>query len=141
MVNRVVIVGASLAGAAAAATLREEGFDGSVTLIGAEIHAPYERPALSKEYLRGEVPFEQCLVHPPGFYADHGIETRFGAQAVRVDPEGRVVDLTDGDRVPFDRVLIATGARNRKIAVQGFDLEASTSSARWRTPITYGPRP
>ena len=64
MVNHVVIVRASLAGAAAAATLREEGFDGSVTLIGAEIHALYERPALSREYLRGELPFERWCSNP-----------------------------------------------------------------------------
>ena len=70
-----MIVGASLAGATAAITLREEGADGTVTLIGAEHEPPYERPPLSKAYLRGEVPFDKALVRPSAFYAEHGIET------------------------------------------------------------------
>lgn len=73
-----VIVGASLAGATAAITLAEEGAGGTITLIGAEHEPPYERPPLSKTYLRGEVPFDQALVRPSPFYAEHGIETIFG---------------------------------------------------------------
>ena len=74
-----IIVGASLAGAKAAATLREEGFEGRVVLIGAEEQRPYERPPLSKDYLRGEAGRDKLYVHPDGFYADHDIELRLGA--------------------------------------------------------------
>ena len=81
-----VVVGASLTGATAAATLRQDGFDGDITLIGAEPHPPYERPPLSKQYLRGESPFEKALVRPVAFYGEHRIETVLGVRATRVDP-------------------------------------------------------
>lgn len=81
-----VLVGAGLAGATAAATLRAEGFDGEVILIGDERQAPYERPPLSKEYLRREEPFEKALVHQPAFYGDNGIETRFGCEPLSFIP-------------------------------------------------------
>jgi 3-phenylpropionate/trans-cinnamate dioxygenase ferredoxin reductase subunit len=123
MGNAYVIVGGSLAGAAAAVTLREEGVDGSVTLIGAEHEPPYERPPLSKAYLRGEVPFDKSLVRPTAFYAEHGIETMFGVRATRVDPSAGFVELEDRRRVPFDALLIATGARNRRISIPGSELE------------------
>jgi 3-phenylpropionate/trans-cinnamate dioxygenase ferredoxin reductase component len=118
-----VIVGAGLAGGGAAATLREEGFDGRVVLIGAERQPPYERPPLSKEYLRGESSFERALVQPPGFYDENGIETRFGVRATRVDAAEKVVELDDGERVAYDRLLVATGARTRRFPVPGLDLE------------------
>ena len=102
MAPRYVIVGASLAGAAAAITLREEGADGTVTLIGAENEPPYQRPPLSKAYLRGDVPFDESLVRPAAFYAEHGIETIFGTRAARIDPSARIVELEDHRRVPFD---------------------------------------
>jgi len=123
MPNAYVIVGASLAGATAAVTLRQEGADGTITLIGAEKKPPYERPPLSKAYLRGETPFENALVRPPAFYAEEGIETIFGCRALRIDASGRVVELDDGRRVPFDRLLIATGGRNRRFSVAGADLD------------------
>src|SRR5512145_2767879 len=78
MAPRYVIVGASLAGATAAITLRDEGADGTVTLIGAEHEPPYERPPLSKAYLRGDVPFDKALVRPAALYAELAIETMFG---------------------------------------------------------------
>ena len=80
-----VIVGASLAGAKAAETLRAEGFDGRVVLIGAEDERPYERPPLSKDYLRGEAERETVYVHPEGFYAEHDIELRLGRTAVSLE--------------------------------------------------------
>ena len=79
-----VIVGASLTGGTAAATLRQDGFDGDVILIGAEPHPPYERPPLSKQYLRGEVPFEKALVRPTGFYEANAIAR--GARGSRARP-------------------------------------------------------
>lgn len=118
-----VIVGGGLAGGSAAATLREEGFDGRVVLIGAEPHPPYERPPLSKDYFRGEQPFEDALVRPVGFYAENDIETRVGIDVVRVDPLRGAVDLSDGDRVSYDKVLVATGSRNRHIPLPGLDLQ------------------
>ena len=118
-----VIVGASLAGGEAAAALRQEGFDGRVVLIGAEPQSPYERPPLSKDYLRGESSFEQALVQPPDFYGENGIETRFGVRATRVDATEKVVELGDGERVAYDKLLIATGGRNRRFPIPGLDLE------------------
>jgi 3-phenylpropionate/trans-cinnamate dioxygenase ferredoxin reductase subunit len=123
MADRIVIVGASLAGGTAAATLRDEGFDGEIVLIGAEAHPPYERPPLSKEYLRGAQPFEKSLVRPPEWFQPSGIETRFGTRVAHVDPEARAVELEDGERVGFGTLLIATGGRNRRLPIPGLDLE------------------
>ena len=123
MAPRYVIVGASLAGATAAITLREEGADGTVTLIGAENELPYERPPLSKAYLRGDVPFDKALVRPAAFYAEHGIETILGTPAARIDPSTRIVELEDRRHVPFDALLIATGGRNRRLSIPGAGLE------------------
>ncbi|MGH9201784.1 MAG: NAD(P)/FAD-dependent oxidoreductase [Vicinamibacterales bacterium] len=123
MAQRHVIVGASLAGATAAITLREEGADGDVILIGGEREPPYERPPLSKAYLRGDVPFDKALVRPAAFYAEHRIETMLGTRATRIDPSARIVELEDHRRVPFDALLIATGGRNRRVSIPGGDLE------------------
>jgi 3-phenylpropionate/trans-cinnamate dioxygenase ferredoxin reductase component len=123
MPQRYVIVGANLAGGTAAITLREEGFDGEIVLIGAEPHPPYERPPLSKEYLQGVKPFEDALLKPSGFYEDHNIQMRLGRRVVRVDPSERTVDLEGGGRVPYDRLLVATGVRNRRLRIPGADLE------------------
>jgi 3-phenylpropionate/trans-cinnamate dioxygenase ferredoxin reductase subunit len=123
MARAYVIVGGSLAGATAAVTLREEDADASVTLIGAESEPPYERPPLSKAYLRGEVPFDKALVRPAGFYAEHGIETMLGIRATRIDPSARFVELEDGRRVAFDALLVATGGRNRRISIPGAELD------------------
>ena len=117
-----VIVGASLAGGGAAATLRQEGFDGRVILIGAEPQPPYERPPLSKDYLRGESSFEQALVEPSDFYGENGIETRFGVRATRVEAVAKVVEFDGGESVAYDRLLIATGGRNRIFPIPGLDL-------------------
>ena len=118
-----VIVGASLAGGTAAATLRQDGFDGDVILIGEEPHLPYERPPLSKQYLRDEAPFEKALVRPSGFYDENRIDTRFGVAATRIDPAERSVALTTGGPVHYDQLLIATGVRNRRPPIPGLDLQ------------------
>ncbi|HEX2031605.1 MAG TPA: FAD-dependent oxidoreductase [Actinomycetota bacterium] len=115
MPPRLVIVGANLTGATAAATLREEGFDGEVMLIGAEAHPPYERPPLSKEYLRGEQPFDAGLVRPPDWYAEQGIEARFGVRVERIDAHERAAFLEGGERVAYEGLLLATGGRARKL--------------------------
>ena len=141
-----VIVGAGLAGGGAAIALREEGFEGRVVLIGAEPQPPYERPPLSKEYLRGEVSFESALVRPPDYFDENGIETRFGARAARVDAAERVVELDGGERVAYDRLLVATGGRNRRFPVPGldldgiYDLRTVTDSESIRAEIAPGRR-
>jgi 3-phenylpropionate/trans-cinnamate dioxygenase ferredoxin reductase subunit len=118
-----VVVGANLAGGAAASTLREEGFDGRLVLVGEEPDPPYERPPLSKEYLRGETAFDQALLRPPEWYRENEVELLLGVRAERVDPGGKVVELSGGDRLPYDRLLLATGGRNRRLPVPGADLE------------------
>jgi 3-phenylpropionate/trans-cinnamate dioxygenase ferredoxin reductase subunit len=119
-VTAFVVVGAGEAGGTAVAKLREGGFDGDLVLIGAEPMAPYERPPLSKEYLRGES--DHVFVRPPEWYADHAIDARFGAKAERINVTDRVVELEGGERVPFDQVVIATGSRNRRPKIEGLDL-------------------
>jgi 3-phenylpropionate/trans-cinnamate dioxygenase ferredoxin reductase subunit len=118
-----VIVGASLAGAKAAETLRAEGFDERVVLIGAEDERPYERPPLSKDYLRGEVDRETVYVHPEGFYADHDIELRLGRTAVSLNTAARELALDDGERLRYDRLLLTIGAEPRSLSIPGGDLD------------------
>jgi 3-phenylpropionate/trans-cinnamate dioxygenase ferredoxin reductase subunit len=120
--KRFVIVGAALAGSSAAAALREGGFAGDIHLIGAEPRLPYNRPPLSKGYLRGEDRFEDQLVNPAGFYAEKAITLRLGTRATAIDPARKVVALGAGERIPYDRLLVATGGRNRVPTTPGADL-------------------
>ena len=116
-----VIVGASLAGASAAAALRKEGFDGRLFLIGEEAERPYERPDLSKKYLRGE-PDAKVYVHPDGFYDDADVELLTDARVDRIDAARATVHI--GSRsIRFDRLLVTTGAAPRRLAVPGGELE------------------
>jgi 3-phenylpropionate/trans-cinnamate dioxygenase ferredoxin reductase subunit len=117
-----VIVGAGLAGAKAAETLRDEGFDGRVVLIGDEPERPYERPPLSKGYLQGSSAREDTRLHPPGYYPDRKIELRTRTTVDRVDTAGRAVVLRGGERMHYDRLLIATGAEPRRLRVPGAGL-------------------
>jgi 3-phenylpropionate/trans-cinnamate dioxygenase ferredoxin reductase subunit len=121
--QRIVIVGASLAGATAAATLREDGFDGEIQLIGAEAQPPYNRPPLSKGYLRQQERFEDQLVKPAGYYVAQRIELRLGIRATAIDAKQKFVELEGGERVVYDRLLVATGGRNRVLSVPGANLE------------------
>jgi 3-phenylpropionate/trans-cinnamate dioxygenase ferredoxin reductase subunit len=118
----IVIVGASLAGGTAAVTLREQGFDGDIVLIGAERQPPYNRPPLSKGYLRGQDRFEEQLVKPTSYYAEQGIQLELGMRATKIDPMQKVVELEGGRRVAYDRLLVATGGRNRTLSVPGANL-------------------
>jgi len=118
-----VVVGASLAGGTAAATLREEGFDGRLVLIGDESLLPYERPGLSKRYLRGEESADQLFVRAPDWWEAHGVEARLGVRAHAIDTHDRTVMLSDGQQIAFDQALVATGARNRALDVPGVDLD------------------
>jgi 3-phenylpropionate/trans-cinnamate dioxygenase ferredoxin reductase subunit len=119
--NPHVIVGASLAGASAAAALRKEGFDGRVVLIGEERERPYERPELSKGYLRGEAG-KDLHVHSESFYEEHGVELLTGAPVGELDVTRRRVRLGD-EWIAFDRLLLATGATPRRLAVPGSHLD------------------
>jgi 3-phenylpropionate/trans-cinnamate dioxygenase ferredoxin reductase subunit len=119
----IVIVGGGLAGATAAQALREEGYDGPLTLVADEPRRPYERPPLSKDYLRGEVELEKAYVHPPGFYEEHRIDLRTGARVTAIDRPAHEVVLADGGRIGWDRLLVATGAEPRRLDLPGADLD------------------
>jgi 3-phenylpropionate/trans-cinnamate dioxygenase ferredoxin reductase subunit len=121
--NTFVIVGASLTGAKAAETLRTEGFDGRLVLIGAEHERPYERPPLSKDYLRGEAGRETVYVHEAGYYAEHEIELLLGRTATSLDTSARVVELDGGEPLRYDRLLLATGAEPRRLPIPGAELD------------------
>ncbi len=118
----IAIVGASLAGGTAAATLRDEGFDGKVVLIGAEPELPYERPPLSKDFLRGERELESFLVRKPEVWDEIDIEVRLGTSVASIDPAAREVVLADGERIPYDAVLVTTGGRPRRAPIPGIEL-------------------
>jgi 3-phenylpropionate/trans-cinnamate dioxygenase ferredoxin reductase component len=118
-----VIVGGGLAGAKAAQTLREEGFEGRVVILAEEDLRPYERPPLSKDYLRGEAEQDVIWVHPADFYATHGIELRTGVRVTTLALDASEVELDGGERIGFDRLLLATGAAPRRLPVPGADLE------------------
>ncbi len=121
-IERIVIVGGGLAAARAAEALRKEGYGESITVVGDEPERPYLRPPLSKEYLRGESDREKVYVHPATFYEEQRITLRPSTTVSAIEPASREVALDDGERVPFDRLLIATGARPRALTVPGADL-------------------
>ena len=115
----IVIVGGGLAGARAAQTLREEGYDGPVHVVGEEPERPYERPPLSKEYLSGTAEREAGFVHPEGWYAEHDVELHLARRVTALDLAGRTAALEGGASLPFGRVLLATGARSRRLGGPG----------------------
>ena len=120
--NPIVIVGGGLAGGNAAATVREEGFPGPVVLISREPGVPFGRPPLSKTYLRSEEDLGDWYVRPAGWYADHDVELRSGPSVVAVDPAAHTVTLDSGEELTYHKVLIATGGRNRRLAIPGAGL-------------------
>ncbi|MGH4014000.1 MAG: NAD(P)/FAD-dependent oxidoreductase [Pseudonocardiaceae bacterium] len=117
-----IIIGASLAGAKAAETLRTEGFTGRVVLVGEEDEPPYHRPPLSKDYLLGSTPRGDVLVHDRAWYDEQRIELRTGARAEAVDRAAHQVVLADGQRLRYDKLLLATGSVVRRLPVPGGDL-------------------
>ena len=118
-----VIVGASLAGAKAAETLREAGFGGPVLLIGEETERPYERPPLSKDYLLGRVGRETIYVHPLPWYAEHDVDLRLGARVTGIDPAAHEVRLADGSQAGYARLLLTAGSTPRRLPVPGADSD------------------
>ncbi len=128
--TNIVIVGAGLAGAAAAGELRTLGHEGSITLIGAEPHPPYERPPLSKSYLTGSATVDSTLVHDPQWYADQAIDLRVGTPVSGLDLAGHRVRTESGDEIAFDRLLLATGSSPRRLS---FPDQAGVPTAYLRT--------
>jgi NADPH-dependent 2,4-dienoyl-CoA reductase/sulfur reductase-like enzyme len=116
MPRNIVVVGASLAGLRAVEALRRAGFDGSLTLVGAEPHLPYDRPPLSKEVLQGRWDADRTPLRKSEDYADLALDLRLGRRAVRLDTSARSLELDDGESVPYDGLLIATGAAARQLA-------------------------
>jgi NADPH-dependent 2,4-dienoyl-CoA reductase/sulfur reductase-like enzyme len=140
-----VIVGASLAGAKAAETLRTEGFDGEVVLLGAEEERPYERPPLSKGYLLGKAERDSVYVHAPEWYADHDVDLRTDATVTAIDRDAATVSTDEGP-LHYDKLLLTTGASPRRLSFPGSDraevlyLRTVADSDRLRTAFQPGTR-
>ena len=118
-----LIVGASMAGAKAAETLRGEGFDGLLVMVGAERERPYERPPLSKDYLLGKAERETVYVHPQQWYAEHQVDLRLGVTVTGIHPSAHEVSLADGSRIGYAKLLLATGSSPRRPSVPGAGLD------------------
>jgi 3-phenylpropionate/trans-cinnamate dioxygenase ferredoxin reductase component len=118
-----IIVGGGMAGAIAAQTLREEGFDGRITLVGQEQHAPYERPPLSKDYLQGKAERDSIFVHSETWYAEHAVELRLGNAVTSLDPTSRILTTATGTQLSYDKLLLATGSKPRRLGVPGAYLD------------------
>src|SRR3954452_15415158 len=116
---RIVLVGGGLAAAKTAQALRKRGYDGTLTLLTAEAHRPYERPPLSKGYLSGDTPAEEVFVHEAGWYAEHDVDLRTSTDVVALDRERREVRAASGERFEYDAVLLATGASPRRPPIPG----------------------
>ncbi|MDR6506413.1 FAD-dependent oxidoreductase [Arthrobacter oryzae] len=143
-IESIVVAGAGLAGATAARTLRAEGFSGRITLIGAELHHPYLRPPLSKEYLLGKAGEEAVAVAPEAWYAENDVDLRLGVQVASIDPHQRTIQLSSGDSVGYGALLLATGAQPRHIPLPGSTLDGVTTfrtlddSRRLRERLSQG---
>src|SRR6185436_14125250 len=116
------IVGAGHAGGTAAAMLRQYGFAGPITLVGEEPIAPYQRPPLSKAWLKGEADAEALELKPESFYAAAGIDLRLRTKAASIERSAKTLTLQDGSKVPYDTLILATGARARWLTLPGSDL-------------------
>ena len=117
-----VVVGASLTGAKAVETLREQGFTGGIVLVGEETERPYERPPLSKGYLQGKDERAKAFVHDAGWYAEHDVDLRLATRATDLDAAGHTVTLDGVSPLHYDKLLLATGSRVRRLDVPGANL-------------------
>src|SRR5262249_24698138 len=120
--NRVIVIGAGQAGGEAAQRLRSGGFTGAITLIGEEKPPPYQRPPLSKKYLSGEMGLDRLLLRPAEMYAQEQIALLTGVRAVWVDRANRRVRLEGGRELSYDALVLATGARPRRLPLSAADL-------------------
>lgn len=130
----IVIVGTGHAGAQAAIALRQEGFGGTIALIGEEAFPPYERPPLSKDYLAGDKPFERLLIRPERFWAERAVVLRLGERIVAVDAEARCVTSDAGAVIGYDRLIWAAGGHARRLSCEGHDL-VGVHSVRTRADV------
>jgi len=121
--ERIVIIGGGLAGAKTAEALRNHGHTGSVTLIAAEHHLPYERPPMSKDYLAGKVPFDSAVVHAQSWYDEQHVVLRQGVSATAIDTGAHSVTLDDGTSLPYDKLVLATGSAVRTLPIDGADAD------------------
>ena len=141
-----VIVGGGLAGAKAAETLRTEGYDGEVVLVSAEAERPYERPPLSKGYLLGSDERDSAFVHPEAWYGEHDVDLRLSTRATALDPSSHELELGDGVRLRYDKLLLATGSTPRRLDVPGAEsdrvlyLRELPDADRIRAALTAGGR-
>jgi 3-phenylpropionate/trans-cinnamate dioxygenase ferredoxin reductase subunit len=140
---KVLIIGAGHAGGTAAALLRQYGFEGEVVLAGEEPAAPYQRPPLSKAWLKGEAELEDLLLRPESFYAEHDIALRLGVTATAVDAARKVVRFGDGAEEAYDTLILATGSTARKLPAPGGEgpdiLELRTLADAERLKARLGP--
>lgn len=120
--SHMLIIGGGLAGGTAAEALRNEGFDGDITVVTAEAHPPYQRPPLSKGYLAGTEDLDAVVLHPAEWYEERGIRLITGVAVTSLEPAAHAVELEDGERLTYDAVLLATGATPRMIPLPGHDL-------------------
>jgi 3-phenylpropionate/trans-cinnamate dioxygenase ferredoxin reductase subunit len=127
MTEKVLIVGAGHAGGSVAAFLRQYGFAGQITLVGDEPYAPYQRPPLSKAWLKGEADSESLLLRPESFYTQENIALKGGVVALRINRADKTVTCSDGQTLPYDTLILATGARARVLQAPGADLEGILS--------------
>jgi 3-phenylpropionate/trans-cinnamate dioxygenase ferredoxin reductase component len=118
-----VIVGGGMAGAIATQSLREEGFDGKITLLAQELNAPYERPPLSKEYLQGKADRDSIFVNPEPWYAEHQVDLSLGTAVTSLDPASRTVTTAAGTELRYDKLLLTTGSAPRRLDMPGADLD------------------
>ena len=120
--DKIVIIGAGQAAAQAIATLRAEAYAGALTVVGDEPFPPYQRPPLSKAYLSGEFTRDRLFLRPDSFYVEAQCTLRLSTRATKIDRASKQVHLSDGTSLPYDRLLIATGARVRTLPLRGADL-------------------
>ena len=144
--KHIVIVGAGHAGGRAAEALRAAGHTGRVTLVGSEKHPPYERPPLSKELLAGSIEHAKTYLNPEAFYTEKDITLQLGTTVGAIDRKGQRLELHDGDTIPYDALLLTTGARARKLPLPGGDgqrvfyLRDIDDSLALRAKLTEGVR-
>lgn len=121
--ENIVIIGGGQAAAQACASLRLYGYEGKITLVGDEAALPYQRPPLSKAYMKGEMAEERLYFKPESWYEDQGIDVVLSTRATKIDRAARIVEIEHGGTLPYDAVIIATGSRPRPLPLQGADLD------------------
>ena len=121
--KNIVIIGGGLAGAKTAEALREKEFTGSITLVAAEDHLPYERPPLSKEYLAGKGSFDDAVVKPADWYEENNVTLKQDVRATKVDAANHQVTLDDDSVLDYDKLVLATGSTVRKLPIPGADAD------------------